>query len=510
MNGRSRLFVWVVIDLMFLITIVSASCPEPPEKEPGKRYAQVLISFCKLDENIFCTYTPPLPDVGGDLYVRMSSSGCTEGNSSGASKICNLDCCSDSITGTDNKCYSLDADHDIDENVCTLNPDNTLTGFKWQTTTKETNGCCGDDPLYVREITIFNQNSVLTDYPVRIVLNTQHPISAGKIRSDCGDIRFKDSDKTTELDYWIESGCDSASTKIWIRVPSIPASSAKKIYLYYGNLSATFKSNKSALYDFYDEFNGKTKFQTVAQPYGDPHDCGCSNRVDFSNTGDKEKLELDCYDEAELRATLNLPSSNYKIILNWSGDDQTENQVGYHTHYCGGGIETEAKNCGISPKRVVLVNKYTLYLKQGKLTNFEELKEMTYNGEISTLYLAVSSNGCGTTSPYYKTYYDYIYVRKYASQEPTTTIGNENLIGPDYGYISSNGQYLCNYDGSDWKWLDAQVGNAFRIITIDPPAADEAEQSGGAEGIEKETDNEDIKEESLLNKFIVFIKNIFS
>jgi alpha-tubulin suppressor-like RCC1 family protein len=64
------------------------------------------------------------------------------------------------------------------------------------------------------------------------------------MRSDCGDIRFTDSDAQTQLSYWIESGCNSAAnTRIWVKVPSIPASSTKTIYVYYGNPSATSQSN---------------------------------------------------------------------------------------------------------------------------------------------------------------------------------------------------------------------------------------------------------------------------
>jgi alpha-tubulin suppressor-like RCC1 family protein len=68
------------------------------------------------------------------------------------------------------------------------------------------------------------------------------------MRSDCGDIRFTDSDAQTLLSYWIESGCNSANTKIWVKVPSIPASSTKTIYVYYGNPSATSKSNGSSTF----------------------------------------------------------------------------------------------------------------------------------------------------------------------------------------------------------------------------------------------------------------------
>jgi hypothetical protein len=95
---------------------------------------------------------------------------------------------------------------------------------------------------YRRPITISNSGGALTDYQVLVTLDTQSLISAGKMRSDCGDIRFTDSNGSTLLNYWIESGCNTASTKIWVKVPSIPASSSKTIYVYYGNPSATSAS----------------------------------------------------------------------------------------------------------------------------------------------------------------------------------------------------------------------------------------------------------------------------
>ncbi|MGC9132552.1 MAG: CCXG family PEP-CTERM protein [Candidatus Micrarchaeia archaeon] len=98
---------------------------------------------------------------------------------------------------------------------------------------------------YRRPITIDNtQNpNTLSNYQVLVTLDTASLISAGKMRSDCGDIRFTDSDAQTLLSYWIENGCNSANTRIWVKVPTIPASSTKTIYVYYGNLSATSLSN---------------------------------------------------------------------------------------------------------------------------------------------------------------------------------------------------------------------------------------------------------------------------
>ena len=98
---------------------------------------------------------------------------------------------------------------------------------------------------YSKPIIINNtaNSNVLTDYQVKLITDTASLIADGKMKSDCSDIRFSDSDKTTQLNYWIESGCNTASTNIWVKVPLIPASSTKTIYMYYGNFSASPASN---------------------------------------------------------------------------------------------------------------------------------------------------------------------------------------------------------------------------------------------------------------------------
>jgi hypothetical protein len=108
---------------------------------------------------------------------------------------------------------------------------------------------------YRRAITISNTGTqVLTDYQVLITIDTQSLITAGKMKTDCGDIRFVDSDGRTMLSYWIESGCNSTTTKIWVKVPSIPASSSRTIYVYYGNASATSASNPHATMFIYEDY----------------------------------------------------------------------------------------------------------------------------------------------------------------------------------------------------------------------------------------------------------------
>jgi hypothetical protein len=98
---------------------------------------------------------------------------------------------------------------------------------------------------YRRPVTIDNTNNSneLTDYQVLVVVDTASLIQQGKMQSDCDDIRFTDSDGTTLLPYWIEGPINANNTKIWVKVPQIPANGTKTIYLYYGNPTAQSESS---------------------------------------------------------------------------------------------------------------------------------------------------------------------------------------------------------------------------------------------------------------------------
>ena len=92
--------------------------------------------------------------------------------------------------------------------------------------------------LYRRAITINNPGGTLTNEDILIQIDTQSLVTGGKLQSNCNDLRFTDSDDSTLLSYWIEDGCNTAQTNIWIKIPSLP-SGDKTIYIYYGNTSAT-------------------------------------------------------------------------------------------------------------------------------------------------------------------------------------------------------------------------------------------------------------------------------
>ena len=103
---------------------------------------------------------------------------------------------------------------------------------------------------YSMNIDISEQASVsLTNYQVDLTLNTEALILAGKMNVDGSDMRFyEDSCLSTPIDHWVESGINSTSTLVWVRVPSIPANTVTSIYMAYGDPSATDASNFAATF----------------------------------------------------------------------------------------------------------------------------------------------------------------------------------------------------------------------------------------------------------------------
>jgi len=59
-------------------------------------------------------------------------------------------------------------------------------------------------------------NRNLQDYPVLAIVDTATPIAASQMRPDCADVSFADA--YTLLPYWIESGCNTTSTRFWVKI----------------------------------------------------------------------------------------------------------------------------------------------------------------------------------------------------------------------------------------------------------------------------------------------------
>lgn len=170
---------------------------------------------------------------------------------------------------------------------------------------------------YKRPITIDNSSNsnALTDYQIRIDLTSSN-FNFAKAKSDGADIRFTDSDGVTLLSYWIESWDNSGETAtIWVKVPSVPASSTKTIYMYYGNSGATSESDGESTFEFFDDFDTNTRGQYTIDAGIFVWDTANSRlRTDAANENRmrKNSLNIGVGHAIMLRETASLYASNYK------------------------------------------------------------------------------------------------------------------------------------------------------------------------------------------------------
>ena len=103
-----------------------------------------------------------------------------------------------------------------------------------------------------QEILITNTSGKpLYQYQIPVVLNTQELISNNQMTANCGDIRFFNS--YGFMPYWLESGCNTPETLIWVNIPYLSENDSA-IYLRYGNFGLSSQSNSQDTFYYFDDF----------------------------------------------------------------------------------------------------------------------------------------------------------------------------------------------------------------------------------------------------------------
>jgi len=108
-----------------------------------------------------------------------------------------------------------------------------------------------DSWSYRNKLTFQNidQPETLMDFPVLVDLSLSN-FDYSKTKDDGTDLRFVDTDDSTELKYHIEKWDPLGQSYIWVKVPGITANSnSDYIWMYYGNPGASDIQNESATYD---------------------------------------------------------------------------------------------------------------------------------------------------------------------------------------------------------------------------------------------------------------------
>ena len=311
-------------------------------------------------------------------------------------------------------------------------------------------------------ITISNPGAALTNYTINVTLDTASLISAGKMRNDCGDIRFGDAD-LNGYPYWIEEGtCNTANTRIWVKLTTIPAGS-KPIYIFYGNPTATSISNGNKVFLFFDDFStaDNSKFT-----YGSSY-CGY-NPLSYSVSNGKLTVWSDgaswrilsqkAYNVTTVENVTVVTKFNASASSSWNQsvfvqlDNCNQNRYGW-VNASGGWVIQMKDGTGYTYSSVIARPNYnTWYIDEIRRNSTGCFKGKIYNSSWSLLgsHEVCKSVWSGVTWTWvtwqYQTtqvQFDWLFIRKVTpieSLEPTATVGTEESNLPQYIYIYSGGK----------------------------------------------------------------------
>ncbi len=339
---------------------------------------------------------------------------------------------------------------------------------------------------YKRPIALSPATSV-DNYQVKVELTTSN-FDYSKAKANGEDIRFYDANGTS-LNYWIENWNSSGTSTIWVEVAT---SGTDRIYMYYDNAAASSASNGNATFDFFDDFSGDLSKWTI--------DSENTDKVYISTSAGNPSPSLrhdpDSSQTKNSYFDTRLITKDYKMLngiieyeVYLAGTPRIIHQLGWRVQslnfengYCwrvqtasadGGHLRFTGRaswspfgtafnyvsaNTWHTVKEVVSGSTYTGYVDGGSAYSGTDGTKLTAD------YLVSHVHGVSLTASSY-VLVDNIRVRKYASPEPTATVGNETPVGISkagaYGigantttaFASINNQTISGAISSGWNHI---------------------------------------------------------
>jgi len=274
---------------------------------------------------------------------------------------------------------------------------------------------------YRKSHVIQNASGAGTNYQIRITVHYGAGTDSGEhvylnehCKTDFGDIRFADDDGTTLLDYWMQEYTSGDRAIFWVKIADNLDYSSATIYVYYGNPSVTSTSNGTSTFEFFDDFD-----DGVIDPnkWTDVTNAGESGGT-FRGNGGNQRVW------ARTRLTF---SSNIEARFKMRGESTIDFDSGikvgnlYFISDRGTGnprISTWWTYPSGSADDVLTWHTYRARIQ----SNYQEFHDITADkGTTSSfsytsgyLYL-IGDSDSGARD----TFYDWIFVRKYISSEPS-------------------------------------------------------------------------------------------
>jgi len=329
-----------------------------------------------------------------------------------------------------------------------------------------------------------NSGTDLTDYQVRVVVNTEWLVSKGYATSTGNEVRFTDSDGSTLLDFWRENAFNQEETIYWVKVPNIPASGSKVIYMYFDPdlTGVSDASDADSTFIFCDDFLGASLDPTkwslnvadIPMPWGN-NDAAfqpANDRIklyDGKNSGGNAKvlrsIDYGFYIKYKAQATEEvfqlyfflLDSDNY-WVLEWRGyktdairlikkESATSTVVASKSGY---GSVNGVFEVYVAPNRIVAY--------------YAGTKVIDYSGTITAYGSKMGfASGGGSVGTYGYLYAPPIIITKYVDPEPSVTVKTLYRCRTDFGdirFTKSDKVTQLNY------WIEEKVDGDYAIFWV--------------------------------------------
>ncbi|MBU0757817.1 MAG: DUF2341 domain-containing protein, partial [Nanoarchaeota archaeon] len=276
----------------------------------------------------------------------------------------------------------------------------------------------------------------LDGYQVNLSINTSGPISEGKMDESCSDMRFADDNKNT-LGYWIESGCNTANTVVWLNA-TLSASLSNTVYMYYGNQDSVSASDGDNVFIFFDDFLGSsldTSKWNVVDATG--WSVGAGNLSGTSTTGriqSQSSYSAPIIQEAKTISPTRAANGEQTAGF-WTSD---ADGIGILEHNGGTPTRYWYRNDAGWPGPYdfdTLVNWHYIRITALDSNNVnlwvEDLTDGSYNSHSATNTISNEPITLGrrydngNTGQAYQQYWDWLRLRQYVSSVPTVSYGAE-------------------------------------------------------------------------------------
>lgn len=175
---------------------------------------------------------------------------------------------------------------------------------------------------YYRTATIDNSaGGNLTDYQVRIQLNTAELVAAGNLRPDGADLRVF-ADDCSPLPFWGDSLGISTTTDIWVKLPALAAGATTTIQIYYNNPSAPSVADGDNTFIFFDDFSSGTIDPAKWEAVGEFNRFEVENGIlQYSSTGSSQG--------SRFKFARTVPEFSEKVIFDYNGTVTNSDGFGF-------------------------------------------------------------------------------------------------------------------------------------------------------------------------------------